>query len=208
MVRWRQDPEAMIEETYPPSEDFEYMEVGPSPPAESAPSMYDSFEEPTAELSVQICADTIRSNLTEQMKSLGGNGHLKILEDIEQNLLTADRVKDAFATFVKIEKNIAFLWSAYLKKWELLDPLLICGADMNFCDSNGYTGLHLAAFSGCLNSTSYLLEKGMDVNSHTKCYTPLHFAAFGNSPETAKMLINNGAKISNTAHTSNGNGSQ
>lgn len=31
MVRWRQDPESMIEEEYP-SEDFEYMEVGPSPP--------------------------------------------------------------------------------------------------------------------------------------------------------------------------------
>lgn len=196
MVRWRQDPEAMIEEEYP-SEDFEYMEVGPSPPAESAPSMYDSFEEPTAELSVQICSDTIRGNLMDQMKSLGGNGHNKLLEDIEQGNIIAENCAESFKSVSKIEKCIVYLWSAYIKRWDMLEPMIKLGADINFCDSNGYTALHLAAFSGCLTSTSYLLAHGVDVNFHTKCFTPLHFAAFGNSPETAKMLINNGAKILN-----------
>ena len=41
------------------------------------------------------------------------------------------------------------------------------------------------------------MSHGVDANFHTKCFTPLHFAAFGNSPEAVKMLINNGAKVTN-----------
>lgn len=192
MVRWRNDPQSMLEEQYP-SDDFEYMECGPSPPAESVPSMYDSFEEPSTELSVQICSDTIRINLMEQMKCSGGRA--KLLEDIEQSNIIADNVLKHFETATKIEKNISFLWSAFLKRWDLLDGLLTAGADLNFADPNGISALHLSAFSGCLTSTSFLIGKKVDVNLQSKCYTPLHCAAFGNAPETARMLINNGANI-------------
>lgn len=197
MVRWRQDPEAMIEEEYP-SEDFEYMEVGPSPPAESAPStMYDSFEEPTADLSIQISRELIRSNLVDQMKTLGRNGDMKLLEDVEQGNLIATNCEEMLADVSKMEKNILYLWAAFVKRWDILEPLIKLGADINFCDPNGYSALHLAAFSGCLTSVNFLLSHNFDVNLHTKCFTPLHFAAFGNSPDTAKMLINNGAKVIN-----------
>ena len=197
MVRWRQDPEAMIEEEYP-SEDFEYMEVGPSPPAESAPStMYDSFEEPTTDLSIQISRELIKSNLVDQMKTLGRTGDMRLLEDIEQGNVVAANCEEVLADISKMEKNILFLWSAFVKRWDLFEPLIALGADINFCDPNGYSALHLAAFSGCLTSVNFLLTHGMDVNFHTKCFTPLHFAAFGNSPDTAKMLINNGAKVIN-----------
>lgn len=197
MVRWRQDPEAMIEEEYP-SEDFEYMEVGPSPPAESAPStMYDSFEEPTTDLSIQISRELIRSNLVEQMKSLGRSGDMKLLEDVEQGNLIVDNCAEMLADINKMEKNVLYLWAAFVKRWDILESLLEIGADVNYCDPNGYTALHLAAFSGCLTSVNFLLSREMDVNHHTKCFTPLHFAAFGNSPDTAKMLINSGAKVIN-----------
>lgn len=192
MVRWRNNPEAMLDAQYPTG-DFEYMECGPSPPAESAPSMYDSFEEPAAELSVQICADTLRVNLIDQMKS--SLGRIRLLEDIEQGNVIEENVKKYFESTTKVEKNISFLWAAFLKRWDLLEGLLDAGADLNFCDQNGISALHLAAFSGCLASTSFLIKKGMDVNALPKCYTPLHCAAFGNSLETAKMLINNGALI-------------
>jgi ankyrin repeat protein len=197
MVRWRQDPEAMIEEEYP-SEDFEYMEVGPSPPAESAPStMYDSFEEPTTDLSIQISRELIRSNLVEQMKTLGRNGDLKLLDDVEQGNVVAANCEELLAELSKMEKNILYLWSAFVKRWDLIEPLIELGADISFCDPNGYTALHLASFSGCLTSVNFLLTHNVEVNYHTKCFTPLHFAAFGNSPDTAKMLINNGAKVIN-----------
>lgn len=163
--------------------------------------MYDSFEEPTADLSIHISRELIRNNLMDQMKTLGINGHIKLLDDIEQGNIIAANCDELLSDVNKIEKNILYLWAAFLKRWDILEPLLNLGADLNYCDPNGYTALHLAAFSGCLTSVSFLLSNGIDANHHTKCFTPLHFAAFGNCAETAKMLINNGAKVIN------GNGS-
>lgn len=210
MVRWRanNNPEAMLEEQYPAAGNFEYMECGPSPPAESAPSMYDSFEEPCSELSVQICSDTIRANLIEQMKMVGGR--TKILEDIESYdaphskwKISRDNVHGYMECATKGEKNITFLWTTFLKRAELLDGLLRAGAELHFCDPNGITGLHLAAFSGCVESVQLLIEKGVDVNLQPKCYSPLHCAAFGNSVPTAELLIRNGASISTNTNKVN-----
>lgn len=173
MVRWKNDPEIMIEEQYP-SEEYEYMECGPSPPAESVPSMYDSFEEPPADLSIQICTENLRSNLIDQMKIASGRS--KLLDDIENGTITADNLEKSFEFANKMEKNISFLWSAFLKRSDLLKGLLAIGADLHFCDPNGISALHLAAFSGCLTCTSFLIEKKIDVNLQSKTYTPLHFA--------------------------------
>lgn len=198
MVRWHTNPEAMLEEAYP-SDDCKYMECGPSPPSESAPSMYDSFEEPSSELSVQICSDTIHANLIEQMKSAG---RTKVLEDIETFDSNTQKWKITAANIIafmegttKIEKNIAFLWSAFLKRFDLLEGLLKTGAELHFTDPNGITALHLAAFSGCTDSTKLLIDRGVDVNAQAKCYTPLHCSAFGNSAVTAELLIKYGASI-------------
>lgn len=136
----------MLDEQFP-SADFEYMECGTSPPAESVPSMYDSFDEPSAELSVQICSDTIRLNLIEQLKL--ATGRCKPLEDIEAGNTIAGNVAATFAASSVAEKNIALLWSAYLKRWDLLEPLLASGADLHYCDPNGISAIHLASFSGC-----------------------------------------------------------
>lgn len=207
VVRWRNNADAMLEEAYP-SDDFEYMECGPSPPAESAPSMYDSFEEPSSELSVQICTDTIRVNLIEQMKLAAGRS--KVLEDIEtfdedeqKWKITSKNVMQCMEATTKNEKNIAYLWAAFSKRADLLDGLLTAGADMNFCDPNGISALHLAAFSGCCDSVDYLIAKGVDVNLQPKCYTPLHCAAFGNSVGTAERLIKYGASIHTNTNKNN-----
>lgn len=169
------------------------MEVGPSPPAEGVPSIYDSFEEPSSDISVQICKDTIRNSMSDQIRLVAGRA--KFLEDIEQGNVILENVTETFADATKSEKNLCLLWSAFLKRWDLLEPLIEAGADMNFIDNSGMTALHMSAFSGCLSSTSFLIEKGMDVNAQPKYFTPLHLAAFGNSPETAKVLLNNGAKM-------------
>ncbi|XP_073827735.1 ankyrin repeat domain 61 water witch isoform X2 [Musca autumnalis] len=194
MVRWRNNTDAMIEAQYPTPGEFEYMECGPSPPAESAPSMYDSFEEPTSELSVQICNDTLRISLIDQMKNAAGR--IRYFEDIEQGNVIGDNTKSHFESASQIEKNLCYLWSAFLKRWDLLQSLLDIGAELHFCDQNGISALHLGAFSGCLSTLTFLVQKGINVNYQPKCYTPLHCAAFGNSTEAAKYLINNGAQIS------------
>ncbi|XP_052837100.1 transient receptor potential channel pyrexia isoform X2 [Drosophila gunungcola] len=201
MVRWRNNTDAMIEAQYPTAGEFEYMECGPSPPAESAPSMYDSFEEPTSELSVQICNDTLRISLIDQMKS--GAGRIKLFEDIEQSNVVAEGIRKHFESASKLEKNLSYLWAAYLKRWDLIESLLEAGADLHFCDQNGISALHLSAFSGCLATLGLLVAKGLNVNLQSKCYTPLHCAAFGNAAEAAKLLINNGADISKDTNKPN-----
>lgn len=70
----------MLEEQYPSDDyDYEYMECGPSPPADHIHNpYYESYEEvPIHDLSVQICHDTIRNNLIEHMKASSGQFFLK-----------------------------------------------------------------------------------------------------------------------------------
>lgn len=201
LLRWRRgvingrgDVDEMLEEEFP-SDEFEYMECGPSPPADHTPNIYESFEEfTTNELTVQICHDTIKMNLQEHLKSLSGRHHL--LDDIEFKKTTQDNLTEAFNGASKFEINIAFLWSAFMKRWDLLDGLINIGAQLQYYEPNqGLSALHLASFSGCIPGTQYLIAQGTDVNASFKCYTPLHCAAFGDSPETAMILLNNGAKV-------------
>lgn len=196
LLRWRRgvDPQDLLEEEFA-SDDFEYMECGPSPPAESPPNIYESFEEfATSELTVQICHDTIKMNLIEHMKCSAGRPHL--LEEIENRKCTQDNVCETMAGASKTEVNVTFLWAAFVRRWDLLDGLISIGAQIVYAEPNqGLTALHLSAFSGCLAGTQYLISRGADVNSCCKCYTPIHCAAFGDSADTAMVLLNNGAKV-------------
>ncbi|XP_058837293.1 transient receptor potential channel pyrexia isoform X3 [Topomyia yanbarensis] len=191
-VRWRNDPEAMAGGSFAGA-DFEYMQVGPSPPAERAPNLYDSFEEPSTDTTTFICNESIRNALMEQLRT--SSGRIILLEDIESRITNASNVSEVYGGSSNVEKNISFLWAAYLNRAELLDGLIDSGAELMYYDSNGLTALHLSAFSGCVSCVNFLLQKGVEVNVQPKCFTPLHCAALGNSVETAKILINNGANI-------------
>lgn len=59
--------------------------------------MYESFEETTTDLSIQISRELIRSNLVDQMKTLGRNGDMKLLEDIEQGNVVAVNCEEILA---------------------------------------------------------------------------------------------------------------
>uniref|UniRef100_A0A182S7D4 Ion transport domain-containing protein n=1 Tax=Anopheles maculatus TaxID=74869 RepID=A0A182S7D4_9DIPT len=195
------------------------MEVGPSPPAEGAPNLYDSYDESYSESSAQLCNDIIRISLTEQMRLAGGRVSLlesfenepildsTIIEQLLRSTPTLPSSGPAPAVSVigsinnsgngvqLLEKNICFLWAAFLRKFHLLEQCVQLGADIKFCDSNGLTALHLASFSGCTECCAFLIHHGLDVNMQPKWYTPLHCAAFGNSLATAELLIKNGARI-------------
>ncbi|KAJ6646569.1 Transient receptor potential channel pyrexia [Pseudolycoriella hygida] len=173
---------------------FGYMQCGPSPPAENIPShMYDKFEESFADLNVQVCDESIRDSLLEQIRKNSGNS--KLLDEIENRAVTPENAADSLSITSKFEANIAFLWSCFVKRHDLLEYLISVGADPNFIDANGISALHLAAFSGCVDSVQFLLSHDIDINLQPRTYTPLHFAAFGNAKETAKLLIKNGASI-------------
>lgn len=195
-LRWRKPREdnVMVEEEYP-SDDFEYMECGPSPPADHTPNIYESFEEfSRTELTVQICQDTIRTNLLEHMKVSSGRHHF--LDDIETKKTSKENLTESLKGATKLEINISFLYAAFMKRCDLLEGLLKMGAQLQYFEpSQGLSALHLASFSGCVPGTQFLLGQGCDVNSIYKCYTPLHCSAFGDSPETAMVLLNNGARV-------------
>jgi ankyrin repeat protein len=177
-----------------PSDDNEYLTLGSSPPTEYAPSFVEPFEEPNLELNPQLCNDTIRSGLIDQMRS--SYGRIKLYEDIEDGSIIAENVIETFEAASQKEKNLCFLWSAFLKRWDLLEGLLQVCAELSYHEQGGFSAIHLAAFSGCLTSVSYLLYRGADVNYQPKYFTPLHCTAFGNAYEAAKLLISHGAKIS------------
>ncbi|XP_055603418.1 transient receptor potential channel pyrexia-like [Uranotaenia lowii] len=186
-VHWRNDPEVAL------AEDFEYMKIGPSPPAESAPNMFDNYEESNVEFGFEVSADTIRTSLMEQMRL--ASGRLKLLDNIEQGNIIANNVKEMLEGATRAEKNISFLFAAFLKRWDLLEGLLECGAELTFFDNNGFTALHLSSFSGCLNCSSFLVGRGLEVNMQPKALTPLHCAAFGDSMEVARFLISKGSHL-------------
>lgn len=162
ILRWRRsrDPEEILEEENQ-EEEFEIMECGPSPPAESPPNIYESFEEfSTSELTVQICHDTIKMNLLEHMKSSSGKVHL--LEEVENKNTNLENLKDIFKGATRAEINISFLWAAFVKRWDLLDGFLTLGAQIHCYEPNqGLSALHLASFSGCIPGTQFLITRGM-----------------------------------------------
>lgn len=58
------------------------------------------------------------------------------------------------------------------------------------------SALHVAAFSGCVLSTKFLiLVDRSTVNLINKYYSPLHCAVLAKNPDTAKLLLDNGARL-------------
>ncbi|XP_055690796.1 transient receptor potential channel pyrexia isoform X2 [Lutzomyia longipalpis] len=196
-LKWRNLSLAVIEAQLATPDRCDYMEVGQSPPAEFAPSVYEALEQPSVQITVQICNDTIRENLHEEMKLM--NGRLKLFDDVENFVITSENIREHLEGSSKAELNLCFLWATFLRRHDLLEGLLQVGSELNFADSTGISALHLAAFSGCVKCTEFLILHGVDVNFQTGPYTPLHCAAFGNSAETAKILIDSGADL--TIHT-------
>ncbi|KAJ9484323.1 hypothetical protein VN97_g9055 [Penicillium thymicola] len=82
---------------------------------------------------------------------------------------------------------------------ECAQKLLSLGADIHFRNINGLTPLSLAAWTGSMELTKVLLERGGSANSrdlHGKC--PLQYAAeayFGKIHKVVALLIQNGANV-------------
>lgn len=157
----------------------------------------DSFEELNSrkdDINVILSRDGIRQSILETMKS--GSGNIKLLNDIETGIINERNVRESFASSTPFERNVAFLWSAFLTRRDLIDYFLTQNIDINFSETqHGFTALHLSSFSGCSSCTALLISKGANVNLSSEKYTPLHCAAFGDSSPTAKLLLKAGAKI-------------
>ncbi len=166
-----------------------------NPSAENPTFDFDSYEDSNTALTTQIVGDTIRQNIVFQMKRLSWNLNVKLLEDIENSKTGLENCDKILKKMKKIEKNTVLLWCAFLQKNEMVEKFVESGANPNYCDENGYTPLHMSAFSGCLKITNFLLSRGANPKIYTKASSPLHYAAFGCAPDTAKLLINNDAIV-------------
>lgn len=180
--------------------DDEFIDCGPSPPADEIPFVFDTFEETDYENEVKICYHTIEQNILEHMQSVSGKTSL--LEEISSKRVNVKNIVGVFFGTSRIELNIAFLWASFVKRWDLLESLLYLGAEINYFEpAQGLSALHLAAFSNCITSMQFLISRGCDINALYKCYTPLHCATFGDSVEAALFLIKNGVNIDGFTNT-------
>ncbi|KAG5893923.1 hypothetical protein JTB14_028733 [Gonioctena quinquepunctata] len=172
----------------------EFIDCGPSPPADKIPVVFDNFEDIESDRVVKICYHTIERNLIEHMQL--SSGRTQLLEDIQNRKIHQDNIEDCFRYATQTEINASFLWAAFVMRWDILEVLINMGAHLNYFEpAQGLGALHLSAFSGCIPGTQFLINKGCNVNALFKCYTPLHCAAFGDSPDTALILLHHGANL-------------
>ncbi|XP_018566052.1 transient receptor potential channel pyrexia-like [Anoplophora glabripennis] len=181
-------------------ERYEFIDCG-TPPEEEAPDVFRSLERTTSlNITEELCPSTIRTHLLEHMSVV--SSRLNLLFDIENKKTVQEKLEVIFENSSKQEINIAFLWAAFVKRWDLLEGFLRLGADLNYHEpKDGLGALHLVAFSDCIPGTQFLISQGCDVNAIYKCYAPLHCAAFGDSCDTAMILLHNGASVQALTNT-------
>jgi len=81
-------------------------------------------------------------------------------------------------------------------KLELVDYLILSGADVNKADNNGRRPIHMVAKGSKNEIVLRLLEAGCDVNvQNCSGMTAAHFAAVSNSFECLQILMANGADL-------------
>ena len=196
--RWRSyRQDVSVEE-----DECHFMKRGDSPPVDDM-VLFDSFEDTGIEaISVKICRDSLRQGLLDLIRSTSSRNAVHFMEDIECGKVTVDDSEQFLNRCGRKERNILLLWVAFLKRPDFLQLLFHMGVDINFTEPvEGFSALHLSAFSGCVECSKFLIANGANVTFASKWFTPLHSAAFGNSFEVVKVLLSNGAKVEITGRT-------
>lgn len=170
----------------------EYLFVGPSPPAEDTPNIYQSIDILAPDPEAKLTEESIRKSLCDKANTLGAG---RFFDDLECGVITAENIEEHIASAPEVVVNLTLLWAAFLQRDDLLPTLLDAGADIHFYEPAGLTALHLASFSGSAKGVMLLISRDADLDFIPKYFSPLHCAAFGNSLEVAEILINHGASL-------------
>ena len=75
---------------------------------------------------------------------------------------------------------------------------LDAGADINVCDSDGWSPLHIVCLHGYTDLVRLLIEHGADVNARTTngwVHTPLHIACRYSDIPIVRLLLEKGADV-------------
>jgi len=174
---------------------YQSIKLRHSPPADEIElsSSTENVESPS--YPVKISRHTLKKKILEYMKSTNSSS-VHYLEEIENGKMTVESSEQIFSRSSVTERNITFLWAALNRRVDLLESLYKCGVDIHFCEpTEGFTALHLGAFSDSVDCTMFLISQGADVNFTSCKYTPLETACFHNSFKVAKLLLDKGAAV-------------
>ncbi|XP_029205558.2 uncharacterized protein [Acropora muricata] len=138
--------------------------------------------------------DNTETDGTSLLHMAAKGGHLIIV-----NYLLSLRALDVNCRDVHGETSLMIAASSS-DGHELLEELLLHGADPNFRDMAGCTALHIAVGCTCVKSVEILIQNGADVNIKDNfCQTALHVASRPNKSssksnvEVMKSLLSNNA---------------
>lgn len=95
-----------------------------------------------------------------------------------------------------VDDTANFLRAARAGNIEKVLDFLKNNIDVNYCNTNGLTALHLASKEGHIKLITELLNHGADANaSTTKGFTSLHVAAISGKKDVVDILVRNKASI-------------
>ncbi|MCX5921978.1 MAG: ankyrin repeat domain-containing protein [Candidatus Dependentiae bacterium] len=125
------------------------------------------------------------------MTMVGPVGSLRAM-----NPIAPKKVEVITSTMLNNEVEKALLKSAEAGDKDSVEKALKASADVNVCDQNGMTALHLAARNGHDNIVALLLNKGAEVDIETdKGSTALTLAFYWSHDKVVIQLLEHGAHI-------------
>jgi len=174
---------------------YQTIKLRHTPPADEIELSSSTENVESSSYPAKISRHTLKKKILELMKSTN-SGSVHYLEEIENGKMTVESSEKVFSRSSVTERNITFLWSALNSRVDILESLCKCGVDINFSEpTEGFTALHLGAFSDSVDCTMFLISQGADVNFTSCKYTPLETACFHNSFKVAKLLLDKGAAV-------------
>ena len=136
----------------------------------------------------------------------GNNDELQRFFNANSKTINAN----SFVTDPEIEQQTFLMIASSSNSKKCMEFLISQGADIDTRNYNGYTALHFAAYSGAIDSLTYLLslidEKASSIDSHllknitVDCRTidgktPLYLAASRGNLHAVEVLVHNGADV-------------
>jgi ankyrin repeat protein len=88
-------------------------------------------------------------------------------------------------------------YAVFYNRIEMVESLLLQGADINKKFKDGSSFLHKAAQSGNLAMINKLLDNGAEISCNIQGFTPLHTAIFFENKDAAEQFLARGVDINN-----------
>jgi ankyrin repeat protein len=117
------------------------------------------------------------------------------VKDLKHLVNCGNKIDNKLSIFGEAPIHKAVLTNVENKNQALM-TIIASKANIDNMDSNGWTALHHAAYTGDFESASTLLNNGAKVNAYSNQQkTPLHFAAFNNHTQVIQLLLSFKAEI-------------